>query len=67
MYSGVIIVDGNRIRFSIKDWKSMLAFKILSSKIREILTLTFRNPNKALSHKQQEWFDIWQQIFSQKV
>jgi len=42
----------------------MLALKILSSRLREILASTFRNPHRPLSYKQQQWLDIWQQIFA---
>ncbi|PLN77124.1 helicase associated domain-domain-containing protein [Aspergillus taichungensis] len=65
MYSGVISIDANRIRFSVRDWKSMLALKVLSARIREILAGTFRDPHKMLSYKQRQWIDIWQQIFTQ--
>lgn len=65
MYPGVISIDANRIRFSVRDWKSMLALKILSARIRDILAGTFRNPQKVLSCRQQQWVEIWQQIFSQ--
>ncbi|KAE8145083.1 P-loop containing nucleoside triphosphate hydrolase protein [Aspergillus avenaceus] len=65
MYSGVVSIDNNRIRFAVRDWKSMLALKALSARIRDILSGTFRDPQKMLSYKQQQWIAIWQQIFSQ--
>ncbi|KAJ6051991.1 hypothetical protein N7460_002525 [Penicillium canescens] len=65
LYSGVVSIDANRIRFALRDWKSMLALKILNSRLREILSNTFRNPHRPLSYKQQQWIDIWQQIFTQ--
>ena len=43
----------------------MLALKVLSARIREILAGTFRDPHKMLSYKQRQWIDIWQQIFTQ--
>lgn len=64
MYPGVISIDGSRIRFSVRNWKPMLALKILNSRMRDILSGTFRNPHKALSYRQQQWIEIWQQIFS---
>lgn len=65
MYSGVISIDANRIRFSVRDWKSMLALKILNNRLRELLASTFRNPHRPLSYKQQQWLEIWQLIFGQ--
>jgi ATP-dependent RNA helicase DHX29 len=64
MYAGVISIDSNRVRFSVRDWKSMLALKILNARLRDILSGTFRNPHRPLSYKQQQWLEIWQQIFA---
>lgn len=66
MYSGVISIDNNRIKFSVKDWKSMLSLKYLSNRLRDILADISCNPQKTLTHRQQEWIDIWQRIFSQR-
>ncbi|RAK95135.1 putative ATP dependent RNA helicase, partial [Aspergillus ibericus CBS 121593] len=65
MYSGIISIDSNRIRFSTRDWKSMLALKTLSARIRDILQSTFREPHRVPSYKQQQWIDLWQTIFAQ--
>jgi ATP-dependent RNA helicase DHX29 len=67
MYAGVIILDGNRARFSISDWKTMLVIKTLRSKLREIMTKSFKNPGKPLTPNQAKWLDIWQRIFSQEA
>jgi ATP-dependent RNA helicase DHX29 len=65
MYSGVIVIDGNRIRFRVDDWKTMLAIKALRTNIRLIMSQSFRNPGRQLSQQQQAWYDIWQEIFRQ--
>ncbi|OJJ01042.1 hypothetical protein ASPVEDRAFT_610084 [Aspergillus versicolor CBS 583.65] len=66
MYAGVLSIDTNRIRFSIRDWKSMLAIKVLSTRVREILAAMFRDPQQPLSYKQKQWMDIWQGIFQNR-
>lgn len=63
MFSGTVSIDANRVRFAVRDWKAMLALKLLSSRIREILAATFRDPGRALSSKQQQWIGIWQRVF----
>jgi len=65
LYSGVISLDGNRVRFAAKDWKAMLAFKTFSLRVRGILSDVIKNPQRNPSHRQQEWLDILQQMFSQ--
>jgi ATP-dependent RNA helicase DHX29 len=67
LYAGVLILDGNRARFAISDWKTMLVIKTLRVRLREIMTKSFRNPGKALTGQQVQWLDIWQRIFSQEA
>lgn len=67
LYAGVISIDANRIRFAVRDWKNMLALKVLSARVREILAGTVRDPQKRLSYKQRQWMDIWQQIFARRA
>ena len=62
LFSGVIAVDGSRIRFRVNDWRSMIALKILRSKIQEALAFLFRHPGKALTTSPQRWFDLWKSI-----
>ena len=64
MYSGVIVLDGNRIRFALDEWKAFLAIKTLRVQIRQIMTQAFRSPGRGLSVQQQAWLDVWQKIFS---
>ncbi|KAI1432709.1 helicase associated domain-containing protein [Xylaria sp. CBS 124048] len=65
MYAGVIILDGNRARFGVTDWKTMLVIKTLRARLREILTKSFKTPGKSLTTQQERWLDVWQKIFSQ--
>ena len=64
MYAGVVVIDGNRIRFSLEDRKTMLVLKTLRTEIRQIMAQSFRKPGAILSSHQQAWLDIWQRVFS---
>lgn len=64
MYSGVIVIDGNRIRLSVEDWKMMLAIKTLRHRLRQITAQLYRDPRSSLSSQQQIWLDIWKKIFA---
>jgi ATP-dependent RNA helicase DHX29 len=66
MYSGVLVLDGNRARFAVSDWKTMLVIKTLRTRLREIMIKNFKTPGKALTSQQLKWFDLWQKIFSQE-
>jgi ATP-dependent RNA helicase DHX29 len=59
------VLDGNRARFSVPDWKTMLVIKVLRARLRELLNRVFKQPGKLPSAQQERWLDIWQRIFSQ--
>ncbi|KAM5376829.1 hypothetical protein ACJZ2D_005316 [Fusarium nematophilum] len=65
MYSGVIVLDGNRGRFVVPDWKTMLVIKVLRTRLRELLTRSFKQPGKLPTAQQEKWLDVWQRIFTQ--
>lgn len=65
LYSGVIVLDGNRARFSVPDWKTMLAIKVLRTRLREMLNKSFRQPGKLPTAQQEKWLDAWQRLFTQ--
>lgn len=67
MFSGIIVLDGNRVRFGVDSWKDMLLLKYLRQNLKEIMTQAFRNPGCQLSVEQQTWLDIWQQIFARRA
>jgi ATP-dependent RNA helicase DHX29 len=63
MYAGVLILDGNRARFSVTDWKTLLVMKMLRLRLTEVLTRSFRTPGKGLMAHHERWLGIWQRIF----
>ncbi|RDA90510.1 hypothetical protein CP533_0837 [Ophiocordyceps camponoti-saundersi (nom. inval.)] len=64
MFSGVMVLDGNRARFALPDWKTMLVVKTLRTRLREMLVRSFRQPGKLITAQHQKWFDVWQRLFS---
>ncbi|KAK7746285.1 hypothetical protein SLS53_002244 [Cytospora paraplurivora] len=66
MYSGVLVLDGNRVRFVMPDWKTMIVMKVLRSRLRDLLNRSFKNPGKLLTTQHEKWMDVWQRIFSQE-
>lgn len=66
MFSGVIVLDGNRGRFSVPDWKTMLVIKVLRTRLRELLTRSFKQPGKLHTTQHEKWLDVWQRLFTQE-
>ncbi|PHH91374.1 hypothetical protein CDD83_735 [Cordyceps sp. RAO-2017] len=64
MFSGVIVLDGNRARFALPDWKSMLVLKTLRARLRELLARAFRQPGRLATAQHEKWLDVWQRLFA---
>ncbi|KAK0615208.1 P-loop containing nucleoside triphosphate hydrolase protein [Bombardia bombarda] len=64
LYAGVLILDGNRVRFAVSDWKTMLVIKVLRARLREMLTRSFKSPGKLPTSQHERWLDVWQKIFT---
>ncbi|KAK4168268.1 putative ATP-dependent RNA helicase [Cladorrhinum sp. PSN259] len=64
LYSGVLVLDGNRARFALPDWKTMLVMKALRSRLKEMLTRNFKNPGKLPTAQHERWLEVWQRIFT---
>ncbi|KAK3375580.1 P-loop containing nucleoside triphosphate hydrolase protein [Lasiosphaeria ovina] len=64
MYAGVMVLDGNRARFTAPDWKTMLVMKVLRARLREMLTRNFKSPGKLPTAQQERWLEVWQRIFT---
>ncbi|EFX03995.1 ATP dependent RNA helicase [Grosmannia clavigera kw1407] len=65
MFSGVLILDGNRARFAAPDWKTLLVIKVLRARLREMLSRAFKMPGKLPTAQHEKWFAVWQRMFSQ--
>lgn len=63
MYSGVVIIDGHRARFSLPDWKTTLAVKVLRTRLREFVTRAYKSPGRLPTGQHEKWMEIWQRIF----
>ena len=64
LYSGVLVMDGNRGRFAVSDWKTMLVMKVLRARLREMLTRSFKSPGKLPTAQHERWLEVWQRIFT---
>ncbi|EME42186.1 hypothetical protein DOTSEDRAFT_175071 [Dothistroma septosporum NZE10] len=66
MYAGVIIVDGNRLRFKVNDWRTMLVLKTLRMKLREGVTKLFKTPGRDLGDRPRRWMEVLERMFERQ-
>lgn len=64
MYAGVIVVDGNRLRIKVKDWKTMAVLKVLRARFREVLGKLLKFPGRELGGRLSKWMDIFETVFA---
>ncbi|KAK3674438.1 hypothetical protein LTR78_005524 [Recurvomyces mirabilis] len=62
MYAGVIVLDGNRLRYKVRDWRTMIVLKILRQKSKEVLARLFKHPGKDITGRSRPWMDILKRI-----
>ncbi|GAO15144.1 hypothetical protein UVI_02029580 [Ustilaginoidea virens] len=58
------IMQSKTGRFALPDWKTMLVVKVLRTRLRELLTRSFKQPGKLPTAQQQKWLDVWQRLFT---
>ncbi|KAI7178507.1 hypothetical protein KC343_g19643 [Hortaea werneckii] len=66
MYAGTIVIDGNRLRYKVRDWKTMIVLKILRAKLKEVLARMFRQPGKDLAGKHHVWMEVLEKMFERQ-
>ncbi|GME40725.1 Helicase [Neofusicoccum parvum] len=63
LHAGILAVDGNRLRFAVKDWKTCLAVKVLRQRVRDVVNALLRSPGKQLTRRQQRWLELFLRAF----
>ncbi|KAL5118493.1 hypothetical protein ACEQ8H_003669 [Pleosporales sp. CAS-2024a] len=66
MHAGVISFPGSVLRFAVKDWRAMVALKVLRRRIKEILGLAWKNPARQMSEREKEWLRLFFAVFEAK-
>ncbi|TKA30499.1 hypothetical protein B0A50_02727 [Salinomyces thailandicus] len=66
MYAGTIVIDGNRLRYKVRDWKTMIVLKTLRTKLREVLARLFKAPGKDLMGKHRMWMEVLEKMLERE-
>jgi ATP-dependent RNA helicase DHX29 len=62
MFAGVVAIDGGKIRFRVRTWRTLVALKILRAKVTNVLASMIQDPGKPLTYSLQVWSNLWQKI-----
>ena len=63
MYASAMVIDGNRIRYRVEDWRTLLIIKNLRSHLRAVAEDSFSRPGRQWSQEQRFWVGIWERMF----
>jgi ATP-dependent RNA helicase DHX29 len=63
LHAGVVTIDGNRLRFSVKDWKTAVALKVLREKLEEVVEMKLAGSKKGgSSERARKWMEIFEMV-----
>jgi len=64
MYSGAMIIDGHRVRFTFDTWKMTAAVRILRARIREMNHRSWKQPGRVWTEYETKWRDLANEVLS---
>ena len=59
LHAGLVVIDGNRMRFKVATWKDAVMLKALRSQLREMINARLKDPGREMSAKHKIWLRIW--------
>ena len=63
LFSGTMTLDSNRVRFSVRSWRAILALKELRSKLKMLLIEGAKAPDRSLSAVERQWADLFYALY----
>ncbi|KAL0254872.1 hypothetical protein SLS55_009396 [Diplodia seriata] len=67
LHAGVVALDGNRLRFAVKDWKTCLVVKVLRQRVRDVVNTLLRKPGpQSLDRRQARWLELFLKVFDRE-
>lgn len=64
LYAGVFAIDGNRMKFAVKKWKTLVAIKMLRTRINEMVRARLRSPSRAVGKREEKWMEVWRRVMA---
>lgn len=66
LHAGVVSFPGNVLRFAVRDWRAVVALKVLRRRVKEILAASWKNPARAVSEREGQWLGLFFAVFEGK-
>jgi ATP-dependent RNA helicase DHX29 len=63
LHAGVVLLNSNSLRFVVRDWKTVVALKLLRARVRDIVNAAWKAPGRQLSSREQKWMGLFVKVF----
>jgi ATP-dependent RNA helicase DHX29 len=60
IHAGLVVIDGNRMRFRVGNWKDAVVLKHVRQRLEELVEVRLKEPSKELGTKTRKWLEVWE-------
>jgi ATP-dependent RNA helicase DHX29 len=64
IHAGVVVLDGNRLRFKVGDYRTAMALKTIRKRLEEYVEGKLEEPGRPVRAGLERWLGIWDKIVS---
>ncbi|EXJ62833.1 hypothetical protein A1O7_03273 [Cladophialophora yegresii CBS 114405] len=61
-YAGVMVLDGGKVKLSVRQWSELMAIKTLREKVEKVLQQCYSAPSQEVAEQDRKWLDLWLRI-----
>ena len=61
-YAGVLVLDGGKVKLSVRQWRELMAIKILRERVEKVLVKCYAAPGRELAVEDRKCLDFWLKI-----
>ncbi|OCT55019.1 putative helicase [Cladophialophora carrionii] len=61
-YAGVMVLDGGKVKLSVRQWSELMAIKILRDRVEKVLQQCYSAPGQEVAEQDRKWLDLWLRI-----
>ena len=66
IYSGIMTIDGNRLRFAMANWKTIMVVKGMRAELKEIIAQGLKVPGRLMNARQKLCIENWKAVFDRQ-
>ncbi|KAI9704578.1 MAG: hypothetical protein M1820_005491 [Bogoriella megaspora] len=64
LYAGVVVIDGQRMRFKVDSWKVLVILKKMRERMKDIVERRLKKPGVRLPERLEKWAVLWRRVMA---